>query len=872
MSQVDQGVKVLPSGVRSPGRANGRTWLRLPLTFRLAVRELRSGLSGFGVFMACMALGVAVITGVGALSDALLSGFEREGRVLLGGDLTLTRVHTRARADERAEMAKFGAIAETATIRTMARTRDGRDQALAEIKAVGPAYPLIGAFKLQGAATLNEVVRARGEIAVAPSLLQRLNLKVGDKVNVGGHALKIGGVIANEPDKVSARLAFGPRIVMSTETLEKIGLARPGTLVSWRYAIALANGETASATTVATARQGLTKALGRAGFSVRDRRNPSPQITTLLNRLRQFLTLLGLTALLVGGVGVANAVATFVDRRRSVIAAYKSLGASRGQVFQIFLIQVMAIALVGIAVGLAVGLTAPFAAAWTLSDALPFALTPQIGFATVGTGLAYGVLVALLFVLWPLGQAERIRPAALFRNEVTGGWQWPSVRALAGIAVVGAALIGFAVWASGMPRTSLSFVIGAAVCLVVFWLLGIAVEWGVRRLPRPRRPAVSLAMVGIGAPGGLTRSVVVSLGAGLSLLVMVALIDRSLTSELEGSLPENSPDYFAIDIPKGDVARFKTAISDHVPGAIIKAAPMLRGRIVALNGVPSEQVQLKSGRGRMLLNGDRGLTFSAAVPEGSNIAAGAWWAKDYDGPPVVSFVDDFAKRFGLKVGDTVTVNVLGRPITARIANLRKVKWESLAINFSMVFPPSVLAAAPHNVLATVRFPKDATPESQAAAARAVVSAMPHVTLIRVRDAIAAFAGIFERVMIAVRAAGSLTLLAGALVLAGALATAQRRRIMQAVILKCVGATRRRLLLAHALEYGAMAAIAALLSIAVGTLAAWLVTAFVLKIGFAMSWSAVALATLGAIALVLAVGSIGTWRILSARPVPYLRGL
>lgn len=844
----------------------------LPLVFILALRELRSGLSGFGIFITCIALGVAVITGVGALADGLMAGFAREGRVLLGGDLTLERVHARITPEERARLERFGSVGETASLRTMARTVDGEDQTLAELKAVDTTYPQIGQFTLEGGESLQAAIHRERGVLIAPSLLDRLDIKVGDMLNVAGTNLPVTGVISNEPDKIGATLAFGPRVMISTDTLEAIGLAAPGSLVEWKYSVILPGDSLPTDEEVVAAREAIERTMGDAGFTVRDRRDPSPQLTVTLERLRQFLTLLGLTALLVGGVGVANAVATFVDRRRGVIAAYKSLGASRAQVFSVFLVQVMTIALVGVAIGLAFGLTMPVIVAWAFQSSLPFTILPQIGWRTVATGIAYGLLVALVFVLWPLGQAERIRPAALFRNEVAGSFEWPSRRSLVLVAVAGIALVAFTVFASGLPYIALGFIGGAAVTLSLFWLLGLAVERLSRRVPRPRRPALAIAITDLAAPGGLTRSVILSLGTGLSLLVMVALVDRSLTSELQSALPENSPDYFVLDIPKDEVDAFTTAILDVVPGSDIRTAPMLRGRIVELNGVPVADAELPDKRTRLLLEGDRGLSYSAPIPENTRLIAGSWWAESYDGPPLVSFVADFAERFGLGIGDTVTVNVLGRKITAQVANLREVEWESLNINFSMIFPPSVLAAAPHSVLATVRFPKDSSLDAQAEAARAVGTALPAVTLVGVRDTIEAFNQVFSRIMTAIRAAGSLTLLAGALVLAGALATAQRRRIMQAVILKCIGATRRRLLLSHVLEYGILATIAAALSIVVGIVAAWIIATFVLEIEFVMSWMAAAVTLLLSVLLVLTVGSIGTWRILSARPVPYLRGL
>ncbi len=319
----------------------------------------------------------------------------------------------------------------------------------------------------------------------------------------------------------------------------------------------------------------------------------------------------------------------------------------------------------------------------------------------------------------------------------------------------------------------------------MFLGLGTAITWAAKRMPRPRRPELALAVRNLGAPGGLTRSVVLSLGAGLSLLVTVALVDRSIVAELTGRLPGDSPNYFVADIKRSEIDAFLALIAREAPAAKVQQAPMLRGRMVKLGDRPVEEIKAPP-EVQWVLNGDRGLTYAAQVPEGSTVVAGQWWPADYSGEPLVSFEADIAKGLRLKIGDHVTVNVLGRNVTARIANLREVKWESLSLNFVLVFSPNTLAGAPHNLLATVTLPKDTPLAGEAKLAQEIGRAFPASTAVRVKDAIDAFNVIFGRVMIAVRAAGSVTLLAGALVLAGALATAQRRRIQQAVILKTLG--------------------------------------------------------------------------------------
>ncbi|MFA5949329.1 MAG: FtsX-like permease family protein [Hyphomicrobium sp.] len=835
----------------------------------IAMRELRAGLNGFYVFIACIALGVAVITTVGALSDALHTGFERQGQTILGGDVTFARMHQRASEAERRWLAAQGRFSETATMRAMARRLDGEEQALIEIKAVDAAYPLAGALPVEEGLAFDAAVSGSPGAAVDPILLERLGLKLGDKMRIGDAMVTVTAKIGDEPDAIADRLTYGPRVFLSLETLQATGLIQPGTLVRWRYALNLPEEKGADPAALLRIRQRAKAELPEAGFSVADRRDPSPQLSKTLERLRQFLTFLGLTALLVGGVGVASAVSTFIERRRNVIATMKSLGAPSRLVFSIFLIEVMAIALIGVLIGLAIGLSAPWLLTLLYGDALPIKAALSFSPRSILTGAAYGFFVALLFTLWPLGRAELIRPSVLFRDEVAPEAIWPKPRIIFATVLVACALLSFAVLMAESQRIALYFCGGLVLVFAIFAGLGALVTRVARRAPRFRLPELRLAIANLGAPGGLTQSVVLSLGAGLSLLVAVALTDNSLVSELRSRLPQTSPNYFVLDIPKADYAGLEELVRKEVPGATVVDAPMLRGRLVSLKGLNVELMRVPP-EAQWVLNGDRGLTFADKVPEGSVLVKGEWWSETYEGEPLVSFESELARHLGVDIGDQVTVNVLGRNLTARIANLREVKWESLNLNFVMVFSPNALRAAPYTMLATVALPKGIGLNKEAQVARAVGKAYPMVTVIRVKDALDAFNRVFTKVMVAVRAAGSITLLSGALVLAGALATAQRRRILEAVILKVLGATRRRILVSHLIEYVMLAALAALFAVALGTLASWLAVSQVMRIPFTFSTWAVVQALLVATVLVAVFGLLGTWAVLRARPVPYLR--
>jgi putative ABC transport system permease protein len=700
-------------------------------------------------------------------------------------------------------------------------------------------------------------------------LLERLGLKVGDRFRIGQAEIEVRGVLKAEPDAVADRLTYGPRIFVSLATLDKTALVKPGTLIRWRYAIKLPPDARSDRETLAHLRKSIEQKMPTAGFTSVDRYDPSPQITRTLERLRQFLILIGLASLLVGGVGIASAVATFIDKRVKVVATLRSLGASGTQIIGIFLVQIILMSAIGIAIGLALGVAVPPLVENFYGDLLPVRTGIEASPASLGIAALYGLLVALIFALWPLGRVENVRAAVLFRDSISAVGGRPRKSIIIATAALTALLFAIAVATSEPHNIAVYIAVSLVVMLAVFGWLGSAIARLVQRIPRPSTPELALALRNIAAPDGLTRSVVLSLGTGLSLLVAVALANAALVADLNERLPEQAPDYFLLDIAPDELDAVQAKIMADVPGTKLLDAPMLRGRLVALNGTPVEETKVPADA-QWVLNGDRGLSYADAVPEGSTLTAGTWWAKDYQGPPLVSFEGEIAKKLGLGIGDHVTVNVLGRNVEAKIANLREVNWESLAINFIMVFSPNTLVGAPHNVLATLRLPPETSRATETAMVRDMGKPYPSVTAIRVRDAIDQFNKIVAKIMIAVQVAGSVTLAAGALVLAGALATAQRRRILEAVILKTIGARRRQILKGHAYEYALLAVIAALVAVVLGSVIAWVAVTWIMEIDFIFSVNAV-LETLGIAALMITeFGGIGTWAVLRAPAVPYLR--
>lgn len=841
------------------------------LPLRFALREMRGGLTGFWIFIACIAIGVGAIGGVGSVARAIGESVANQGQALLGADLRFELNQREATDKERAFLDGLGEVAVSAGMRSMARLESGADQALVEAKAVDGGYPLYGALVTDPPLSQANLFALRDSAygAAAPDILfERLGLKLGDRILLGTQAFQLRARLVTEPDAISDGFGFAPRLLISLDGLRAAGLIQPGSLVEHVYKVKLPAG--AGDDAIKAIRDRAAAELPDAGWSIRDRSNAAPALSSNIERFSQFLTLVGLTALVVGGVGVANAVRAYLDGKRGVIATFKSLGASGSFVFTVYLVQILAIAGIGIAIGLVIGALMPFGAGAALSAFVPVPAETRLYPGPLALAVAFGLLVTLAFAMLPLGRARDIPATALFREMGFEGQGWPRARYLTAAALMALALAGLAVWFASDRRIAVTFVAAAAFSFLVLRLVGALVQWLARRAPRTRSTPLRLAIGNIHRPGALTPSVVLSLGLGLTLLVALALIDGNLRRQIAGSLPERAPNFFFVDIQSGEADAFADFLKAQAPAADIVRVPMLRGRVTALNGVDAQKVTVPP-EGAWVLRGDRGITYADTLPENSTLAAGTWWPKTYAGEPLVSFSQEEAGQIGLKIGDTVTVNVLGRSITARIANLRAVQWESMGINFVMVFSPNTFAGAPHSWLATLTL-KDATPAQEAGLLNAVTRVYPAVTSVRVKDALDVVNRLVAQLGTAIRAAAGVALIASVLVLAGALAAGNVARVHDAVVLKTLGATRRTLIAAFSLEYMLIGLATAIFALAAGGTAAWYVIARIMKLPSAFL-PEVAVGTLAlALILTVGIGLAGTWRVLGHKAAPVLRNL
>jgi len=837
------------------------------VALRLARRELRRGLSGFRIFLACLILGVASIAGVGSLSEALLEGLSHQGRELLGGDVEIRLTQREMNKKERAWAEAHGRVAMTAELRAMAIAQ-GRDaRALIELKAVDYRYPMYGTADVSPRQPLKELFANREGLfgaAVDERLLAKLGVPQGAVVKIGNALFELRGILKQEPDRVAGGFTLGPRVLISEFALRATGLIQPGSLISFNYRVALPSGGD-SRQDVTQWIESANKAFPKAGWQPRDRWNAAPGVRRFIQQVTAFLTLVGLTALVVGGVGVGSAVTSYLDRRRDDIATLKCIGASGAFIFFMFLTEVMALAVIGVLAGLLLGALIPFAAQLVLSGILPFKAEFGIYLRPMASAAVFGLLTALAFAIWPLARAQEISPAVMFRDLVAPSRRWPHWLYIAATVLAFAALAALAIALSTNFKLAGGFAVAAIAAFVLLRATGWGMMWLARNLPRPRFMMARLALSNLHRPGAPTPAVILSLGLGLTLLTVIALVDSNIRRIMREEVPAEAPSFFFVDIQSGQVKPFKALLGKYRGVSSVEIVPMVRGRIVKLKDTPSEKAVV-AREAKWALNGDRGLTYGNPPGASDQVIEGKWWPKDYEGPALVSFAADLAKGMALKVDDMITINILGRDIPMKIANLRRVDFANARMNFIMVVSPGVLEDAPQAHLATARV----VPEMEDEIERAVSNALPNVSVVRVREALETANDLLQQLAGGIRAASFVTLLTGLFVLAGALAAGHRHRLFDAVVLKVLGASKGQVMTTYLIEFAALGAGAGFVAAILGTIAAWAVAAFVMESSFRPSMGTLAAVVIGGAIAAMALGIGATWTALSTPAARTLR--
>lgn len=829
----------------------------------LARRDLSARFKGLRLLLVCLFLGVGALAAIGSLTGSIEHELVARGRQVLGGDVELKTWQRTLSDAELQALASYGTVSRG--YRLQAIVRKGGLTAPVALKAVEANWPLYGRLALKDGRKVG--APPEGTIWLAEGTAARLGVKPGDTVSVAEVPQRVGGIIGSDPETLSEGFSFGDTAISALSLPDRAGLTATGAM--YRGAVRVKFADPARDPDVVV--KAMQRKFGDAAFDARTRKAASPSTQRFVSRMGQFLSLVGLAALAIAGIGIGGGVSSYLEARRTGIATLKVLGATSGDIVRVYLLQVGAAALAGSVAGLIVGVAVTPLLARALGTLLPvesgFMLAP---FALL-TATAYGLLVALVFAAPPLARARSFPAMALMRAHVaplatrSRAWAMP-----VGIGL--GAIVALAMLNAAQPLVTAGFLGGAAVMLGLLALLGTGIRRLAARLPRPRNPLLSTGLANLHRPGAQTGALVTALGFGLSAFVLIAGVQTSLDANIRKTVPDRAPDYFVLDIPQDGAQAFHDLVARQIPGATTHIVPNLRGRILAfgpkgrmtrvsaLKDLPDEAWALK---------GERGLTYSAYIPEGSTVTAGEWWPPIWRGEPLVSLDEKLAQAVGIKVGDYVTVSLLGVERTAKVAALRRIDWDSMGLNFVLVFSPNTLADAPHKLAATVQAPPG---KVTAALLPRLARAFPSSSVIETGTVLSEARDLLDQMSVAILAAASVAVLAGLAVLLGAIAAARASRTYDNVILRVLGASRGQLLTIQLVEYGLLATVLALVALGLGSAMAWAVIVKLFEFDWLPDWPRV-FAVLGAgLVLVLAFALAGSLPLLRAKPARALREL
>ncbi|GHC89127.1 ABC transporter permease [Novosphingobium pokkalii] len=835
----------------------------------LARRGLDWKFRGLRILVVCLVLGVAALAAIGTLTEAVRGELDRRGQAMLGGDVEAEIAGRQAFAAEQAAFARAGRLSIGARMRAMATVPGADGTAVPiELKAIDQAWPLYGTFTLaDGRAAGAPNARTAW---IAPGVAERLGVATGQSLRIGQATFRIGGVIGDEPDRLGEGFALGPTVIVSRAGLDATGLVQPGAMVRWKYRLRLP-----ASTPAQSVADALTHKFPDAGLELRTRDKASPGLDRFVSRMGQFLALVALAALLIAGIGIGNGVASYLEARRGAIATLKILGATGADIARIYLLQLGLATLLAIAVGLLLGLAATPLIGLALKDLLPIPAGLVLAPRALALAAVQGALIAATFAAPPLLRARAVPAMALMRGRLVPpreGWR---ARALAmGLGL--AAIAAIAVAGAEQPWLAAGFLAAAGGVVALLAGLGWALVRIAARLPRPRAPIARMALANLHRPGAQTGALVTALGFGMAAFVLLAGVQTSLDANIAARVPQRAPDYFVLDVPPAGLPAFRQVVLKAAPSARIRTVPAMRGAIVAF-GPPGHMIRVadlaRIPDDAWALRGDRGLTFADALPEGNVLTAGRWWPAGYRGEPLVSVDEKLAQAIHLKLGDRITVSLLGVERSARIASFRRIDWDSYGFNYVLVFSPNALADAPYNLAATIELgPDKGKPAVSRAILSGLVRALPSSSVIEVGPVLSQARSILGQMAVAIFAAASVAILAGMAVLAGAISAARAQRQYDAVVLRVLGAGSAQLLLLVLAEQALLALLLGGVALALGTAGAWAVVTQLFDFAWLPGWGTILAVLGGALALVMAMALGGSVGVLRTRPAQALREL
>lgn len=844
-----------------------------------ALRDLRAGIKGFYVFLACIILSATIVSSVQTLSLGMKESLHRDGRYILGGDISLTTLHEPINAQQlhffREKLGPTSVIIET---RAMAVSGKDKKSSLIELKAVDPFYPLYGNIEISDKnGTPIKNYKSIQEVLVPPraymnewgalvekNLLSRLQLEIGDTLTIGKQLFYIRGIITKEPDRIGGKqFTIAPRVMISNYIFNATGLNSYGSQVTWEHKILMP--QLKSFEDLKEAVANIEKSFPNADWKIKTFLNASPRAERTLERMTLFLTFTALATLLISGIGIYNAVQAFIYEKIKDIATLKSLGGSKITVIAIYMTEIIILATIGIIAGLIIGAglaqtTGIFLTSkLSLNDHVNFYIQPLLSTAT----LVY--LVTFCAGLWPIGKAVKTPPADLFRDSISPISEKPSLSIML-LALISTQLIALVSFTLTSDKVFMAyFLTGAGATFAIFSLCSSIIKTMVKKITIKTTPELRIALANIHRPGNITSSVIMSIGLGLTVLISVALVQDNFIRLAGNDLTSDAPSFFFLDIQPDQLEYFKKQINSTASASNLNIMPSYRGRITKVNGKDAREALVDKNE-KWVINSDRGFTYNKTLPANSKIIEGKWWDENYKGKPLASIATNVQKAFNIGVGDKLTVKIMGKEIEAEISNVREISWSSFTLNFATTFSPGALEKIPGGYIATATVEQDQEDLLQ----NAITMSFPNVTSIKLRDVLNTARTIIQSIAQAVNISALVTIAAGILVLSGGIAAARKKHIYESVVLKVLGATRKKILISFMLEYAILGTLTIVISTVLGSISAYMIQGFMMDISWEFSWSSLFYITSSCMTVTITAGIAGTWHALKQKPSLYLR--
>jgi putative ABC transport system permease protein len=835
----------------------------------LAYREMRASWHRLLFFFICIAIGVGSIVSLRSLVQNIKASVGRESRSLLTADVQISS-NNPWNAEAKAVFERYyrspDVEGHTEALETATMLRSAADRAatpkMVELKAVRPEFPFYGEMILRDSLPYSHyLLKGRGAL-VKENLLTILNLKVGDQVKIGALDFTIRGVIEREPGNTMNAFSLGPRVMIDYDDAVAAGLTTFGSRA--RFRVLFKTREGGMETLLAGLRNDLRS---QQNVNVRSFRFSQDRLSESLTRVEDYLSLIGLVILVLGGIGISSVTRVFIQQKMKTIAILKCLGGKNARVLGAYLIQVLALGLMGSLLGLLLArLVAAFAPKY-LAKSIPFNVEFGLTWQASLQGLGVGLMIALLFSLVPLLEIRRIKPVLVLRSLTTSGrprFDW--VRIIAGVLVVGG-LIGLASWQAGSLKIGGIFLGGLVAMTLVLNFAATALMKFLRGLRHIPSFVLRQGINSLYRPGNQTRIILLAVGLGVFFIVAVRLLQLNLRSEFSLDLDAVRADLYLIDIQRDQRSGVEEIISKYT-GSRPQIIPTVRARIAGVNGSEVDLNRMGSNENRGLLGREYVLTYRDNLEDSEKILQGKFWDPTPGGEPEISIEELLHEELGLKVGDAMTFDVLGRKITARVTSVRRVDWRNARTGFLVVFRPGALEDAPTMFISGIKGPAPGAQRSQLQ--REIVDRFPNVSVIDVRDIIEIARDIVQNVSLAVSFVGGFVFLSGLLILIGSIAMTKFHRLYESAILKTLGARKKLVIYTILVEYGVLGLLAGLLGSAAAIALTWAIAEYVFKITWRLIPSVNLIGVAGALILVTLVGVLSSWDVMIKKPLGILR--